>query len=69
MISAYATRKCSRCGKGGIVMVNEDELFKWLSGSLIQEAFPNMPIPIREQLMSGIHPECWEQIFAFAEED
>jgi hypothetical protein len=69
MISAYATRKCSHCGKNGIIMLEEEQLFKWLSGSLIQEAFPNISAPIREQIMTGMHPECWTEIFAFSEED
>ena len=69
MISAYATKKCSHCGKGGIVMLDEEQLFKWLSGSLIQEAFPSLTPPIREQIMTGMHPECWAKIFQFAEED
>lgn len=68
-MTVYATRKCSRCGKAGFLSVDEDQLFEWLSGGLIQEAFPGMPAPLREQLLSGIHPECWENIFAGIDDD
>lgn len=64
MISIYATKKCSHCGKTGILNINEEQLFSWLTGTPIQEAFPELPIPLREQIISGIHPECWEQMFA-----
>jgi hypothetical protein len=64
MISAYATKPCPHCGKTGIISIDEDQLFKWLSGSLIQEAFPTLAPSLREQLMTGMHPECWQEIFA-----
>lgn len=69
MISAYATKPCPHCGKTGIISIDEDQLFKWLSGSLIQEAFPSLPSSLREQLMTGMHPECWEEVFAELKEN
>jgi hypothetical protein len=69
MISVYATKRCGHCGKGGVLSIKEEQLFKWLSGTPIQEAFPELSIPLREQIISGIHPECWEKMFAYSEED
>lgn len=63
-MTAFATKRCGKCGKGGVIMVDEDQLFKWLTGSLIQEAFPFMDVSLREQMISGMHPECWDAIFA-----
>jgi hypothetical protein len=69
MLTGYSTRKCLHCGKPGYLNVNEDELFAYLTGKHAQEAFPNLSAPLREQIISGTHPECWEEMFAFAEED
>lgn len=68
-MTVYSTRKCHRCGKGGILSVDEDQLFEWLSGSPIQVAFNTLPAELREQLLSGIHPECWASIFAGVDDD
>jgi hypothetical protein len=32
----------------------------WADMQLIQNAMPTTPAPIREQIITGIHPECWE---------
>jgi hypothetical protein len=58
------TRKCFHCGQEGFVVVNVDDLAKYDNGAFIQEAFPEMPADRREQMLSGIHPECWEEIYA-----
>lgn len=68
-MTVYATRRCSHCGKSGFLSVDEDQLFDWLSGGLIHEAFPGMPAQLREQLLSGMHPECWDAVFAGADND
>ena len=65
----YATSRCPKCGKTGILDVNENELFAYLRGEKVQDAFKSLTAPFREQIMTGIHAECWAQIFAFAEED
>lgn len=68
-MTVYATKRCSHCGKSGILSIDEDQLFEWLSGAPIQVAFKDMPAQFREQLMTGIHPECWETIFAGVDDD
>jgi hypothetical protein len=29
----------------------------------IQDAMPTTPAPIREQMMTGTHPECWDEMW------
>lgn len=67
--TVYSTKRCSVCGKGGVISVDENKLFEWLRGSNIQEAFPEMPVELREQMISGIHPVCWNSIFVGISEE
>lgn len=65
----YATKRCMHCGKPGIIGVNENELFAYLRGELAQDAFKTLPAPLREQVISGTHPECWDAIFGEPDPD
>jgi len=62
----YATRRCPVCTKTGIIDVKEDELFSYLRGNYAQEAFKSLTAPFREQIIGGMHPECWEATFGMA---
>jgi len=33
-------------------------------GALMQEAFPNLSLEMREQLISGTHPDCWVEMWS-----
>lgn len=57
----YATRKCVWCGQTGVVGVDENELYAYLRGNPAQEAFKSLTIELREQIISGTHPECWDR--------
>lgn len=57
------TKPCIHCGETGTVAVKFDQLLKYAEGALIQDAFPDMPVPQREQIISGTHPECWDKMF------
>ena len=61
------TKACMLCGESGHIVVDEAGLEAWGSGVLIQNAFPELSAAEREQLMTGIHGECWDK--AFREED
>lgn len=63
MMTVYATRRCPVCFKTGSIMVNEDELFSYLRGNYVRDAFKSLTVPLREQIISGVHPECWESMF------
>lgn len=63
MMTVYATRRCPVCYKTGTIMVDENELFSYLRGNYVRDAFKSLSVPLREQIISGVHPECWEQTF------
>lgn len=41
---------------------------KWKAGAMIQDAFPNLPAPMREFIMSGITPQEWDEMFGMGDE-
>ena len=64
------TRKCMHCGNAGFVFpVWHEDYARYMNGAKVQDAFPNMPAALREQIKTGIHPECWDEIFPEEEED
>lgn len=68
-MTLYITKHCVLCRKPGSISVDEEELFAYLRGEPAQVAFKTVSIPLREQIITGTHPECWEQIFSKEEED
>ena len=42
---------------------------KRAQGEYIQDAFPTLSAGVREQLLTGIHSECWDKEFAGTEEE
>lgn len=58
------TKRCVRCQDQGVITVWEDDWNRYLNGALVQDAFPDLIAPIREQIVSGTHPKCWEELFA-----
>jgi hypothetical protein len=57
------TPKCFNCGEGGSVEVPMKGFLIRQLGGLIQEAYPDMDKALREQMISGTHPKCWEELF------
>ena len=56
------TRRCPGCEQNGEVTVDAAEYDAYTScRGLIQDVMPTTPAPIREQLMSGIHPDCFDR--------
>jgi hypothetical protein len=45
------------------IAVTEAALVSWKSGTLIQEAMPNVSADDREFIMTGLLPEQWAAIF------
>lgn len=67
------TPRCIHCSQTGeLVMSNEDYqkgIKAYRSGAYVQAAFPNLNAAEREQLNTGIHPKCWDEIFADTEDE
>jgi hypothetical protein len=62
------TPRCLHCGLYGEVTVSRAGWERYLKqGVLIQLAFPELPVSIREQLITGTHPQCWNEMFSDSE--
>ena len=55
--------KCPFCNRTSTVEVNKESFYKWKSGTLIQNAMPELSKQDRELLISGICSLCWEDTF------
>lgn len=67
------TKRCFHCGEFGTITLPVESgmtaIDRYEQGWLVQDAFPFLSIGLREQITSGTHPECWDKMFAFDEED
>lgn len=47
------------------INITEEQLFNFINGrsGLAQEAFPDLSIDEREFIISGIHPDEWNELF------
>jgi hypothetical protein len=61
------TPKCFVCGDYGQVEVPMKGFLIRQLGGLIQEAYPDLDLGLREQMISGTHPNCWELRFGKCE--
>ena len=62
------TKECIHCGQTGTVMVDEEKYREFKQTPkhlrrLIQDIFPDTSRELREQLMTGVHPECYDDMF------
>lgn len=57
------TPDCPYCHASDTLVVDEQSYVAWVAGTLIQDAFPGMPVDRAEQLVSGFHPRCWNAAF------
>ena len=54
---------CPVCGKMSYVTVDIDNYIAYVSGELVQKAFPDLSAVRREQILSGLCPSCQTEIF------
>lgn len=52
---------CPMCGKNTVITVTKTQYERYQNGELIQNCFPEMKPEIREMLITGICPECWDK--------
>ena len=58
---------CFVCGAYGQVEVPMEGFLIRQLGGLMQEAYPDLDLGLREQMISGTHPVCWELRFGKCE--
>lgn len=56
-------KRCIGCGKVASIEVPKNQFYVWRSGVHCQDAFPQLSRETREILISGTHPECWNNMF------
>ena len=57
------TPRCFHCGEQGILSLPIKGIEAYENGALIQDAFPDLDRQLREQIITGTHPKCWEEMF------
>jgi hypothetical protein len=62
-------RKCPECGQLYTMLVDDGELQAHQSGVYAQNAFAGRGRAYAEQIMTGIHDDCWDALFAGLEDD
>ncbi len=60
---------CFMCNKEGFVEVSSEGYMARKRGALVQEAFFDLDKSLREQIVSGTHPKCWESMTAGLENE
>jgi hypothetical protein len=60
---------CFMCNKEGFVEVSSEGYMARKKGALVQEAFFDLDKSLREQIVSGTHPKCWESMTAGLENE
>jgi hypothetical protein len=57
------TPLCGFCKKGGTIEVPMEGFLIYQLGGYVQEAFPELDKSLREQIISGTHPKCWDKAY------
>lgn len=69
----YPTKRCFHCGSTGLISMTAEErdyaTARLAEGAYVQDAFPSLSAPLREQIISGTHPDCWTEMFGMSDED
>jgi hypothetical protein len=61
---------CFHCSERGYVKVKTPDLFDYLERRKhVHKAFPYLDAGQREQIMTGIHPACWDVMFPEPEDE
>lgn len=66
------TKTCIVCHKTGHVMVETEAWERYNAAQLdlslpsehVQDVWPEMPAGMREQIITGTHSACWDELFA-----
>ena len=65
------TKTCTVCGETGHLMLETEKWERYkaaqedlsLPSQHVQDVWPDMPTGMREQIISGTHSECWDELF------
>lgn len=68
-VRVFQTPACPHCHKTSEVGLDFKDVERWQGGELIQRVWPEMTPAERELLMTGTHPDCWNEMFSGAAKD
>lgn len=57
------TKECNVCKHSITFSVSENGYKQFLKGTHVQVALPGVAAGLREMLLSGICPKCWDELF------
>jgi len=57
------TKTCIVCGQAGFIMLESDKWDRYKAGEHVQNVWPEMPASQREQIITGTHSRCWDELF------
>lgn len=68
-----STKRCYHCGEEGTLTMPREEGLRgveaYRNGEYAQDAFPFLSAEDREQIISGTHPKCWQELFGSCDDD
>ena len=63
-------RTCFHCGEESDFRISYDEYKAlFIREQYVQDVYPLMPKEDREFMISGTHPDCWNEMFKDTDED
>ena len=66
----YQPANCPLCGKGNKPIELDRKAFDaWWNGVHIQNAFPMILSSVRETMLNGCHPKCFNEMFKEDDEE
>jgi hypothetical protein len=64
LIPVFYKKICIHCNNETQFLMTQDDYDRWkVNGEYIQNVFPEEPKDIREWMISGTHPKCWDEMF------
>lgn len=54
---------CPECGRRHYLGMTVDDFRDYAADCLVDEVFPDEPTDVRELLITGTCPECWDKLF------
>ena len=70
LIPVFYKKICFHCNNETQFLMTQQDYDRWkIDGEYIQNVFPEEPADIREWMISGTHPKCWDQMFLEKELD
>ena len=60
--------KCVVCGVQSAFELPGTQVDRWKGGQFIQDAMPQLTADEREVIVSGTHPDCWDELWKDTEQ-